>query len=225
MSLNFRPTHNSGTLANVRFYSHMLLVLLGYRPSISSVLRHLLLPANTPPSSPKFQTQSLEDIERTLPSTTTTAAYLIMCDGERTITMEKDNHTANTRSSQDFIVATNHDLVQEELQNSRQNVEPEPSKIVETAGMKEIVEESVSRKCAMVDNWERSLRSSESCSSQSGHTKRQALTQKQITKWLNGYPITNEMTHFATLMDPKAGKVVWLKRYLRPLESESDSQP
>lgn len=218
MSLNFRPTHNSGMLANARFYLHLLLVLLGYRPSISSVLRHLLLPANTPHPSPKLQARSLEDIERTLPSTTTTAAYLIMCDGERTIIVEKDNHTAITRSSHDFIVATNHDLVQEELQNSRQTVELEPSKLVETAGMKEIVEESVSRKCAMVKNWERSLGSS-----QSGPTKRQVLTQKQIVKWLNEYPVTNEMTHFATITDPKAGKVVWLKRYLRFLEYELDS--
>ena len=216
MSLNFRPTHNNDSvLSNARFYAHMALVLLGFRPSISSVLRHVLLPTHTKPPNSKLQVQSLEDIESTLPGTTTTAAYLIMSDGERTITMEKDNHTARIRSSTDFIAATNHDAIQEGRSESEAK-DHDVSKIVESAGMKEIVEESVSRKCAIVEKWERSLHMSSDLFG-SNAIPRQVLGKKDIVGWLNDYPITNESTHFATIMDPKAGKVVWVKRHLVPV--------
>lgn len=39
----------------------------------------------------------------------TTAVYLIFGDGSRTVAMEKDLRTAIVRSSDSFIVATNHD--------------------------------------------------------------------------------------------------------------------
>ena len=114
MSLNFRPNHDrSGRLANFRFYFHHLLVLLGYRPSISSILRQQLLPSQTSSHGVKATTPTLEPIERTLPSTSTTAAYLIFSDGDRTITMEKDHHTATVQSSNTFIVALNDDEAQE----------------------------------------------------------------------------------------------------------------
>ena len=84
MSLNFRPNHDrSGRLSNFRFYFHHLLVLLGYRPSMSSILRQQLLPLQTSSHRAKATTPTLESIEQTLPSTRTTAAYLIFSDGER----------------------------------------------------------------------------------------------------------------------------------------------
>ena len=109
LSLNFRPLHNADSwFANVRFYFHHALVLFGFRPSISALLRDTLLSKNSGPNA-----SLLESTMTYLPSTATTAAYLIFCDGERTITMEKDYHTAVIRSSPDFIVATNHDVAQE----------------------------------------------------------------------------------------------------------------
>ena len=114
MSLNFRPNHDrSCRLSNFRFYFHHLLVLLGYRPSISSILRQQLLPSQTSTHRAKATTATLRSIEKTLPSTRTTAACLIFSDGERTIIMEKDNHTATVQSSGAFDVAVNHDEAQE----------------------------------------------------------------------------------------------------------------
>ena len=200
----------------MRFYTHMALVLLGIRPSVSSILRHMLLPNHTKPPNPRLHAQTLEDIERTLPGTATTAAYLILCNGDRIVTMEKDNHTATIRSSTEFNAATNHDVAQEEP-GSTEGQEHSVSKIVETAGMKEVVEESVSRKCAIVEKWKQS-QAMDSDLFASNAIPRQVLTRKDVVNWVNDYPITNESTHFATIMDPKAGKVVWLKRYLEPLE-------
>ncbi|OGM42615.1 hypothetical protein ABOM_009583 [Aspergillus bombycis] len=42
-------------------------------------------------------------------------------------------------------------------------------------------------------------------------------TLKEVIKWTTTYPTTNEMTHFAAVMDPTEGKVVWIRRYLEPL--------
>ncbi|EEH40022.1 hypothetical protein PAAG_08885 [Paracoccidioides lutzii Pb01] len=42
----------------------------------------------------------------------------------------------------------------------------------------------------------------------------------EVVKWTSTHPITNEMTHFATVMDPAEGRVVWIQRYLHPLPSQ-----
>ncbi|KAI4163696.1 MAG: hypothetical protein LQ342_002730, partial [Letrouitia transgressa] len=47
-SLNFRPKHNATNwLDNFRLYFHNLLVLLGFRPTISSLLRQCIIPHNS----------------------------------------------------------------------------------------------------------------------------------------------------------------------------------
>ena len=40
---------------------------------------------------------------------------------------------------------------------------------------------------------------------------------EKVTKLLKTYPIANEETHYAVVMDPKAGNVVWERRYLEPV--------
>jgi hypothetical protein len=44
----------------------------------------------------------------------------------------------------------------------------------------------------------------------------------EAVQWLSMYPVTNETTHFATVMDPLEGKVVWIRRYLEPYHPDSD---
>lgn len=130
ISLNLRPKHDkSSPLRNCRFYANDLLVLLGARQSISSLLRQYLLPpAPQEPSGSassrlfKGKTSkakanpnahahaaSLDTISATLPTIPTTAAYLIFCDASRTLLVEKDYRTAATFTSSSFIVATNCD--------------------------------------------------------------------------------------------------------------------
>ena len=147
MSLNFRPNHDrSGRLANFRFYFHHLLVLLGYRPSISSILRQQLLPSQTSSHGAKVTTPTLESIEQTLPYTSTTAAYLIFSDGDRTITMEKDHHTATVQSSGTFIVALNHDEAQEESVESCIPNEQAVSQTLQATGRQDLDEDGVASK-------------------------------------------------------------------------------
>ena len=213
MSLNFRPNHERSTrLANFRFYFHHLLVLLGFRPSISSLLRQQLLPSQKSSRRSTATNPTLKSIERTLPSTTTTAAYLIFSDGDRTITMEKDYRTAMVKSSSDFIVATNHDAAEEISPGSQSQPEPDSSNTLEATGMQGLVDDSVHRKDLAKKLWNKSLKKTRR------RISPQKLTKDTVVGWIDTYPISNEETHYATIMDPKVGKVAWVERYLEPLE-------
>ncbi|KAL6722110.1 hypothetical protein ACLMJK_001216 [Lecanora helva] len=216
MSLNFRPNHNSNDrIGNLYYYSHIVLVLLGVRPSISSMLRRYLLPSSHSPNIPSFLNQDLDSIGQNLPCITTTAAYLTFSDGDRTLVIEKDNSTALVRSADDFIVVTNHDAA-EEITNDSRLPAAQGSVALRKAGMEEIVEESMSRKDTIVQLWEKSQAERVSSSSKEPPKPRKSLKFERVIKWIDKYPITNEETHFAAILDPKAGKVVWAQRYIEP---------
>src|SRR5204863_9669104 len=86
ISLNFRPNRNKSTfISNLRFYSHVLLVILGFRPSITSVLRQLLLDYIDSTAS-----SSLLNLAEAVAQIPSTAAFLTFCDGDRTVVLEKD---------------------------------------------------------------------------------------------------------------------------------------
>jgi hypothetical protein len=215
MSLNFRPNHDRSTwLANFQFYFHHILVLLGFRPSISSLLRQQLLPSRKLSRHSTSAKPTLESIERTLPSISTTAAYLIFSDGNRTITMEKDHHAATVRSSRDFIVATNHDAAEETSPNSQSQSEPDSSNTLEAAGMQGLVDDSMHRKDLAKNLWNKSLRKAKRRTSH-----RELITKNTVVDWIGTYPISNEETHYATILDPMAGNVAWTERYTEPLAS------
>ena len=218
MSLNFRPNHDqNGRVANYRFYFHVVLVLLGFRPSISSLLRQCLLPSNGEGNGSTFQTQGLASIERTLPRIPTTAAYLVFSDGDRTIVVEKDNRTAIVRSADDFITVTNHDTAEED-QAQMPRVASQDANTLSKFGMAELVEESMSRKAALVQKWQRVQGKPRRRSSRRLPQQRTILFVDDVAGWMEDYPIANEETHFATVMDPKAGTVIWAQRYAEPLD-------
>ena len=217
MSLNFRPVHDrSGKFSNFRFYAHHLLVLLGFQPSISSILRGYIFPTSSSNPS-RTGISTLDNIRHDLPGIKTTAAYLIFSDGDDTLSMEKDQHKSLTGSASDFIVATNHDVAEE---NTTQSFKATRKGSFFKALPDDIVVESISRKLVVVNSWKKSLKGAKRKSSRRSNSHKQDLTRDSIIGWMNTYPILNEETHFATIMDPKDGKVVWIKRYLEPLKWE-----
>lgn len=210
ISLNFRPNHDaSSRLASFHFYLHHLLVLIGLRPSISSLLRRCLLTEEGSHSSLK----DLRSIEENLPACSSTAAYLIFSDGDRTITMEKDHTTALVRSAQDFIVATNHDAAEEDSGASPTD-HASPSipfvQTLETTGMMTLVEESTDRKRCVVDLWNKATR--KGVKKGSGISLA-GVKESAVAKWVDSFPITNEETHFACVMDPRIGQFLSVKCY------------
>lgn len=221
ISLNFRPNHDTtGPLANLRYYSHQLLVLLGFRPSISSILRQYLLSSDRSMSHPTLKHESspangtalseLAEIEGDLPSKPTSAAYLIVSDGNRTVTMEKDHRTAVVKSSSAFISITNHDLSAKSSSDSGTGTRHTSPTTLRVTGMEELVEESAERNDCVVRMWQRSLQKPRK------YGQRPCIRKRDVIMWLNAYPITNEETHFATVMDPKAGIILWLRQYVLP---------
>ena len=77
---------------------------------------------------------------------TTTAAYIILCDGTQTHVFEKDRIKAIKITSDDFAVATNHDVAEESLDKKPTKSEQSALKLT---GMDTLVEESIDRKKKM----------------------------------------------------------------------------
>lgn len=221
MSLNFRPTHDKSTrLANVRFYLHHILVLLGFRLSVSSLLRQCLLPT-AQRNSVQSKKMDLRAIEDKVPSMQSTAAYLIFCDGERTITMEKDRKTAVVRSANDFIVTTNHDVADEQpAQNNeaKENTARVPTQTLKATGMEVLIEESTERKGCIVEKWMAATARKRRQGSAASITPVASVKKETVIKWLSAYPTTNEETHYSTIMDPTTGTICWSAWYSDPLE-------
>ena len=208
ISLNFRPNHDaSSRFTNFRFYFHHILVLLGSRPSVSSLLRSSLMPHQDISCNATPGPLTLASMERHMPSILTTAAYLTFSDGERTVTMEKDHRTAIVKSARDFIVITNHDEAEELDPQERSETQSDSHTTLRVTGMQDLVEESKSRKGCAVRLWRRSAK---------GSRGERSIPQHQVIKWMNSYPITNEETHYAVVMDPTEGRIVWIKRYPDP---------
>ena len=219
MSLNFRPCHDaSSRLTNFRFYWHHLLVLLGLRPSTASSLRRLLLPSQGRANPVASRGSTLEEIGKELPGAASTAAYLIFSDGDRTITMEKDHHKALVSSSTAFIVVTNHDDSEESHSITHEQFDSMPLQTLRTTGMDALLEDSTERRKCMTSLWEHAIKKQRRISNKADVSTEgsRSITKETLFRWMQKYPITNEETHFAAVMDPKAGKIVWIKRYLEP---------
>ncbi|GAD93564.1 hypothetical protein CIMG_06504 [Paecilomyces variotii No. 5] len=171
LSLNFRPTHNvTSRLSNLFFYANHLLVLLGLRPSIASLLRQYIVPESISGGSRQdkplllSQAPSLAKIESTLPSMPTTAAYLIFSDGITSLTMEKDYRSAVLRSSTSFIVTTNNDLepdaspAEEVAEQKRKSHAGLGAIAGEMQSMVDIIEDSNERQDCMQKKWDNKVR-------------------------------------------------------------------
>ncbi|OAG09838.1 uncharacterized protein CC84DRAFT_1044967, partial [Paraphaeosphaeria sporulosa] len=227
LSLNFRAVHDAtSTKDQVRFYLHHLMVLLGRRPSIASILRHHLLADYR---SMGVGQSALELVIDNIAKRHTTAAYLIFSDGHSTITMEKDYSTALTDRSDTFIVRTNHDLNDHGVEPKPIPVVTEDVDIVRRAvhTLDEILDESRERLGCITKQYETKMKMNRASQRRSARALRQNSaqvdkeanllpTRTEIIQWLCTWTTTNESTHYSVVMDPKAGKVVWCRVYPRP---------
>jgi len=250
MSLNFRGLHdNSSKAAQFRFYFHHLLVLLGRRPSIASYLRGFLTgdyedverslrsawkSARKPRATKRaLQPAQLADVHKKISSCHTTAAYLIFSDGDSTMSIDKDFRTAKMRHAADFIGTTNHDVV-EHQEDQRENIvatRAVQSAARHAAGFDEFLDESEDRLKCISNRWQRLVVKKQKEAARLGRSismkaiaAQTWLNQKQVIDWVSKYPTTNECTHFAAVMDPKDGNVVWCRAYPEPRTSEDQLQ-
>lgn len=233
LSLNFRGLHNANTRAeHFRFYFHHLLVLLGFRQSISSILRSYLFSESQDDQDDKG-VKSLAVIAEEIPPQHTTAAYLTFCDSESTIILEKDFGSAQIRSSKTFIAATNHDEAARESNFSGPTPATDEKALGPgrfASGMEEIIEESEERLECITSKWLSQVQKTERRSRGAAKSTESlqpdldtTVSERELIRWISAYPTTNECTHFAAIMDPKSGNVVWNRAYPDvPLDLEDD---
>lgn len=228
MSLNFRPTRNDKYKfwPDVRYYLHLLLVLLGWRRSISSELRHFLLPKRVGDSWKWWRYADVllkvsggygVDIMRS------TACYLCFSDGKETTVVEKDLTTAVVRSSTDFIVITNNDVKMGEGGDAEGGHGIEGEAVLSHTGeLAEVLHEAVDRRQCAEHNYTnmRVRKSNEAASTGVKEEWKSVLQVDDIVSLVQKYPTTNETTHYACVMDPSKGTVTWCRRWMKPVSAK-----
>ncbi|KAM3417287.1 hypothetical protein BST61_g5543 [Cercospora zeina] len=253
MSLNFRPyrVEKGQFWADARYYWHLFMVLIGQRRSISSELRQFLLPRKK--KNHRWQSDlreewmawTYEDVVSTISCMDkkqkpkkTTACYLCFSDGTQTTVIEKDYRTAVTRSSKDIIVVTNTDQDRPDSTDSQNSTAPLNGKqngveMQEVSTENDTQEPDSTRMCALLAE----ARERQQCAEDNYHRLRTKkggwwsteefqplVTEKEVIELVQKYPTTNEETHFACVMDPKKGRVVWCGRWVKPISETRIAQ-
>ncbi|KAF7548517.1 hypothetical protein G7046_g8656 [Stylonectria norvegica] len=239
MSLNFRPYHARDTWRKqASFRWHQMMVVLGFRQSISSVLRHILLdlPGNARQVEESdvderqssafefeesFEDGDMESMLWMLSHSPSTAAYLIFCRPDRVFIVEKDHHGASIRSSNTFLTAYNHDAADEsDSESDASQSHGGASDVVSNGcivGMANEVGFSLDRKCHLDSLWTKQVRR---CRRRYG-VRDSSVTVKDVLQLVKDEEISNEETHYAVVMDPQVGQILWRKVY--DLDDESES--
>ncbi|KAK1771949.1 beta subunit of N-acylethanolamine-hydrolyzing acid amidase-domain-containing protein [Phialemonium atrogriseum] len=238
LSLNFRPYHDSTTWRKrLAFKRHQLLVVLGRRPSISSVLRSYIIPrvgseaAGGPGGGDKSQfggwgkkggkakrsepddSSDFPSIERTLAelsSAPSTSAYLVLCTPQAAHLVEQDHRTASVRASGSLLVGCNHDCTDEDNAAALEAAARDLAEHETATGMDVIIQSSIDRKCR-VDEIVR-----EALARRRRELRRQewAVAVEDVLAVLQDPEVSNSDTHYAAIMDPQNGKILWRRVYM-----------
>lgn len=230
LSLNFRGIHNDmhNPIANVEYYWHHLMVLLGLRRSISSVLRGYLLPRTKSRSTDSIHHRAgeLQSYESIVAEATcrekplvTTACYLCFSSGEETTVIEKDLVTAKFTSSTTFVVVTNADNTSAAEDKASRDLKDAANK--PRSELEEILEEAYERRICAEQNY-RDLRLKLTKAAPDGEESVSAglPSIQDIVDLVQKYPTTNECTHFAAVMDPRQGEIAWCRYWQEPISEK-----
>ena len=224
MSLNFRPHHDRTTFRKrLGFRIHQLLVVLGLRQGISSVLRGYLLAPHDDDDDQEpdmghnkpLEKLSLAEggprmgrILKQLSSSPSTAAYLIFCTPQVVYSIEKDHRAASVRTSQSFLATYNHD-VDDESNTSRAKDAAEDLVGGPASGMEDLVRYSTDRKKHLDSLWRKAINRRRRQLKSTAH----AVAIDDLLQIVKDVEISNDETHYSVLMDPQNGKVVWRRVY------------
>lgn len=213
LSLNFRPYHEC---SNRALRIHQLAVLFGMRPSVSSILRKVILPDTS--STPS----TLPEVTRQLETTRTSPCYLIFSSSTEATVLEKDLIKAKTMTSDEFIVATNCDCAppaktESEMTTTTNNAIGMDMVLDEADERKETVEKRFKDvKKRQEKKWKE-----ENGGNMSGFEVK--VRESTVLGWLHVFPVWNELTHFGCLMDPKKGEIRWSGRGVLGEKEDEDA--
>ncbi|GJN86266.1 n-acylsphingosine amidohydrolase protein [Purpureocillium lilacinum] len=207
VSLNFRANHHCSTLS---LRIHQALVLLGIRPSVSSILRHGLLHAEEGDAE-------IDNMANTIRRARATPCYVILCSGRKTVVLQKDLYDAEYRSADDFIVHTNHDFPPTDPSDGA-SIQNQTNFIL---GMEGALEESEERQDCMQKKWTALVRRRGRNAKREEGQEPVAVDEQTLRWWVQSYPIMNECTHFGCILDPGTGTIRWLERGVDDLDIEN----
>ncbi|KAM0331413.1 hypothetical protein ACHAQA_003086 [Verticillium albo-atrum] len=232
LSLNYRPTRECSTAA---LRKHQMLVLFGFRPAISSVLRSVILDKRRWPlhdvSSSDNGPTPLASLADQLSKEPTSPCYLTLCDAVESAVIEKDVHGGKIKTSNQFIIQANHDTHGSGCCGPKPNPDSDPSEPqVSLLGGELFLEDSNERMHMMQENWllhtvgSRKTDTTEDekecanglCLGEGNHDHQprptKGVRERALQHWMMEFPIINECTHYACIMDPQTGGIRWLER-------------
>ncbi|KAL5327178.1 hypothetical protein ACEPPN_004870 [Leptodophora sp. 'Broadleaf-Isolate-01'] len=209
VSLNFRPTHSCSTLA---LRKHQLLVLLGFRPSVCSIIRSMIAPSGIEQPASDL---SLEDQLLAIPRYRCPPCYLVLSDGISTAVIERDLDSTGVQIDKEFIIVTNNDAKHDSLPN----VTGKKDKSALVLDMEQWIQESSERKACVWKKWcgvktrlRQKLIKEGVKAEDLTHDGWASVKYKTLQDWLRAYPVQNECTHFMCIMDAQEGEIVFLER-------------
>jgi hypothetical protein len=189
-------------------------VLFGLRPSIVSILRSTLLPKNPGAAPPR-----LADLGVALAQSKSAPCYLILCDADETMVIEKDLIEAKIRTARYFIVHTNHDTPSTGAASDNTLPQKHQEKNL-ILGMEDFIEDSGERRKCVERKWDRVVRKHRDQKAEKGAGTDEAsetpiVKEETLRRWVRAYPTMNECTHFGCILDPGTGEIRWLSRGVR----------
>lgn len=189
--MNYRSSMQSKSSA-LKNQLHYLNIILGRRPSISSQLRFILLIPGKPPT--------LDELAAKFKNTKGSPSYLTFCTPTSVLTVEKNLHSALTRTSDKFLAVTNHDESLA-MEKERLKIRMWKRRSLRAHEAMEIMKDSMARKECIENLWR-----------DNGGEK---ASIEDLKTWLRTSPIRNGDTHFACIMDPsmQGGGLIWLETY------------
>ncbi|GKT72917.1 LOW QUALITY PROTEIN: N-acylsphingosine amidohydrolase protein [Colletotrichum tofieldiae] len=163
VSLNFRPNHDCKTTS---LRKHQLLVLLGRREAVPSILRRILLNEDIPgqksnasndmdprQKGPEPNPPSIKAAAEMLVFKLSSPCYVTFCDGSEVMVILKDLYTGRTKASNLFQVQCNHDPDHETCcgpSPGKSTAEPTQALIL---GDEDWLDESEDRQRALEEKW------------------------------------------------------------------------
>ncbi|OQO14141.1 hypothetical protein B0A48_01017 [Cryoendolithus antarcticus] len=195
MSLNFRGVRNDphSLLANLSYCWHMSMVLVGFRRSISSVLRGFLLPrrgASNPGAKDKTdRTSGRADYKEIV-------------------------------ASLDLVVVTNADS---EDSDSRVHASSHQITKPVSQALTDLLDDAEDRTQCAEYNYRKLLQRRERhfpTPKTRNATFVKLPSVDDIVDLVQMYPTTNECTHFAAVLDPAEGKIAWARSWQRPVSAK-----
>ncbi|KAK8007318.1 class II peroxidase [Apiospora arundinis] len=226
ISMNFRPNRHCSA-RSLRW--HQLMVLLGRRKCLSSILRSAIVPKSMPDSDSRNDKQVLARPVAHLISAMMSPCYLTLCDGKEVTVIEKDLYSGRIRSSAEFLVQTNHDVIRQPVNDSGEKSAPDHQDLNRAMlKLEGWLEESTERYDSMIQKWGRHVRkvgqtsqpsTDQDATAGDGGPVAQPVAEKAVSRqalkrWMQSQHVMGECTHFAAIMDPYNGTIPWIKRGL-----------